>query len=167
MRSRAVRPSLAELRQVADKLLLWFNEIKQDVIDEAGKVEESKHRETLSALALSKYRVRRMREEYFPQQLFGEPAWDILLDLYISNGMDRKISVSSLCVASMVPPTTALRYISMLEDNGMLRKVPAESDRRVSLVELTEEGCRAMDAYLTNVGSEVVNLLAEQRKNAG
>jgi DNA-binding MarR family transcriptional regulator len=145
----------------------WFEEIRQDTFAETECTDEAWHRDTLSALALSKYRVRRARDNYFPKQLFGEPAWDILLDLYINHGLDRKISVSSLCVASMVPATTALRYIAMLEDHKFLRKVPAKSDRRVSLVELTEEGHKAMDEYLTNIAKEVVDLLAEQRKKAG
>jgi hypothetical protein len=30
------------------------------------------------------YRLRRMRDQEFGPALFGEPAWDILLDLYIA-----------------------------------------------------------------------------------
>lgn len=166
MSSHAVRPSLAELRQVSDKLLLWFDEIRQEPAEE--KIANGAgHQDTLSALSLTYYRIRRSRDNYLPKQLFGEPAWDILLDLYINHTQARSVSVSSLCVASMVPATTALRYIAMLEDHGLLRKVPAEHDRRVSLVELTDKGSSAMEAYMSNIAMEIVNLLSARRKSLG
>ena len=165
MSSHAARPSLAELRQVSDKLLLWFNETKQELAGEANLGNGAEQQDTLSTLSMTYYRVRRTRDNYFPRQLFGEPAWDILLDLYINHAQGRKISVSSLCVASMVPATTALRYIAMLEDQGLLRKIASEHDRRVSLVELTDKGCAAMEAYMTSVAVEIVDLLADRRKN--
>ncbi len=167
MSSHAARPSLAELRQVSDKLLLWFNETRQELAGEASLGNGAEQQDTLSTLSMTYYRVRRTRDNYFPRQLFGEPAWDILLDLYINHAQGRKISVSSLCVASMVPATTALRYIAMLEDQGLLRKIASEHDRRVSLVELTDKGCAAMEAYMTSVAVEIVDLLAERRRNAG
>ena len=39
-------------------------------------------------------------------ELFGEPAWDILLDLYIANVENKPVSVSSACIGSAAPPTT-------------------------------------------------------------
>lgn len=150
---------------MSDKLLLWFNETRQELAGEASLGNGAEQQDTLSTLSMTYYRVRRTRDNYFPRQLFGEPAWDILLDLYINHAQGRKISVSSLCVASMVPATTALRYIAMLEDQGLLRKIASEHDRRVSLVELTDKGCAAMEAYMTSVAVEIVDLLADRRKN--
>lgn len=146
-------------------MLLWFNETRQELAGEASLGNGAEQQDTLSTLSMTYYRVRRTRDNYFPRQLFGEPAWDILLDLYINHAQGRKISVSSLCVASMVPATTALRYIAMLEDQGLLRKIASEHDRRVSLVELTDKGCAAMEAYMTSVAVEIVDLLADRRKN--
>lgn len=164
MKLRGVRPSLAELRAVADKLLLWFSEVKNGT-DAGGSVAIlSDDHETLRAIALSSYGTRRARKRQFPKQLFGEPAWDMLLDLYINQKGQRAVSVSSLCIASMVPATTALRYISMLEQNGLLKKTPAEHDRRLSLVELTDEGYEAMEEYLRSVADVVVDLLAVRRE---
>ncbi len=167
MSSHAARPSLAQLRQVSDELLRWFDKVRQELVEDVISVNGSGQQDTLSALSTTYYRVRRTRDHYFPRQLFGEPAWDILLDLYINHGQGRKVSVSSLCVASMVPATTALRYIAMLEDQGLLRKIASEHDRRVSLVELTDEGCVAMEAYMTSVAAEIVDLLADGRRNLG
>jgi hypothetical protein len=64
----------------------------------------------LAALARRYLRHRRERERLLPD-LFADPAWDILLDLFAASIERRPVSVSSACVAAAVPPTTALRWI--------------------------------------------------------
>lgn len=77
------------------------------------------------------YRIRREREKLFGKpDLFGEPAWDILVDLFIAAEEGKRISVSSLCVAAVVPPTTALRWISILETGGLIERTSDALDAR-------------------------------------
>ena len=40
-------------------------------------------------------------------ELFGDPAWDMLLDLTAARAEHTRVSVTSLCIASAVPPTGA------------------------------------------------------------
>lgn len=54
-------------------------------------------------------RQRRAREQDLPANLFADPAWDILLDLTAARIEQKRVSVSSLCIAAAVPSTTALR----------------------------------------------------------
>jgi hypothetical protein len=54
---------------------------------------------------------RRLRERFFGAELFADPAWDILLDLKAAGLEGQNVSVSSLCIAAAVPPTTALRWV--------------------------------------------------------
>jgi hypothetical protein len=61
------------------------------------------------ALARRMYLERRQREKHFPSNLFGEPAWDILLDLYVAAKENVKIATTSACIGGSVPPTTGLR----------------------------------------------------------
>ena len=62
------------------------------------------------ALARKAYALRRKRAALFGNpDLFGEPAWDILLDLYIAAGEGKPVSVSSACIGSAAPATTGLR----------------------------------------------------------
>ena len=56
------------------------------------------------------YRTRAIRTELLDADLFGEPAWDILVDLFIHQSRGKRVSVTSSCIASRVPPTTALRF---------------------------------------------------------
>ncbi|MFM7377628.1 MAG: winged helix DNA-binding protein [Erythrobacter sp.] len=100
------------------------------------------------ALARKAYALRRKRVSLFGNpDLFGEPAWDILLDLYIAAGEGKPVSVSSACIGSAAPATTGLRWLGVLADEGLVvREADAEDHRRV-LVRLTPSGQAAMDRF--------------------
>ena len=64
-------------------------------------------------------RARRLRARYFDEELFADPAWDMLLDL-VQAEIDRlRVPVSSLWIAAAVPATTALRWIKTMTDSGL------------------------------------------------
>ncbi len=63
-------------------------------------------------------------------ELFGDPAWEMLLDLLLAKMEDRQVSVSSACIASGAPMSTALRLVRRLVSEGVLFRVPDEHDRR-------------------------------------
>lgn len=88
--------------------------------------------------------LRKRREQEFGADIFGEPAWDILLDLFIQRVDGRRTSATSASIASRSPTTTALRYIAILEKKGLLTKRVAEHDLRVHYVELSDDGYRRM-----------------------
>jgi DNA-binding MarR family transcriptional regulator len=96
------------------------------------------------------YRHRRRRSRYFDPRLFGEPAWDILLDLYIARTEARLVSTSSACIAASVPQTTALRCIMKLEDSGLVTRADAAGDERVRLVAISDGAFNHMTALLTH-----------------
>lgn len=91
---------------------------------------------------------RNRRRDYISHDLLGEPAWDMLLDLFMQYAGGAKVSTTSLCIASQVPHTTALRYIALLEDMGYVSRSPSDADKRVNFVELTEMGVMSMGNYL-------------------
>lgn len=80
--------------------------------------------------------------------LFGEPSWDMLLDLFIAQGRERPVSVSSACIASSMPQSTALRYVGLLEKVGLIRRAKDPQDGRRHYLELTDVGFSNMQAYL-------------------
>jgi hypothetical protein len=91
------------------------------------------------------------RQNYFPEGLFSDPAWDMLLDLTYARLTGKRVSVSSLCIASRVPATTALRRISDLVSQGLATRIRDENDGRRVFVDLTEDGFSRMTAYIENV----------------
>lgn len=100
-------------------------------------------------------RARARRGKFFGDDLFADPAWDMILDLAAASGRNERVSVTSLCLASGVPPTTALRWIGILVDRGIFVRVEDEIDRRRSFVELSQSGKRDLARYFAEVGSTI------------
>ncbi len=92
-------------------------------------------------------RARRMRAQFFGEELFADPAWDMLLDLFAAQLERRRVSVSSLCIAAAVPPTTALRWIGTLHEAGLFERQADPTDRRRAYIGLSAEGFEAMKRY--------------------
>jgi DNA-binding MarR family transcriptional regulator len=54
----------------------------------------------------------------------------MLLDLLLAKIENRRVSVSSACIASGAPMSTALRLVRRLVDESVLCRLPDEQDRR-------------------------------------
>lgn len=102
--------------------------------------------------------ARRNRDRFFTSELFADPAWDMLLELYAAALGQFKISVSTLCVGAAVPATTALRWIKQLEDEGLVDRRPDPTDGRRHFLVLSHQGIAAMNAYFRTVpaGTSVI-----------
>lgn len=103
-------------------------------------------------------RQRRLRERYFEKELFADPAWDILLDLTAARAAHRRVSVTSLCVAAAVPATTALRWVKMMTDMGVLVRVEDPDDKRRVFVALSDDAADAMARYFDELGGNAGKL---------
>ncbi|MGB7408714.1 MAG: winged helix DNA-binding protein [Pontixanthobacter sp.] len=90
---------------------------------------------------------RERRDKHFNADLFADPAWDMILDLIAAREEHRRISISSLCVAARVPPSTALRWVNILIKKGVIERISDPSDKRRAFVRLSENGARSAAAY--------------------
>lgn len=99
---------------------------------------------------LIKFRAARSR--YFPSDLFADPAWDILLDLYVAQLRQVRTPISAVCVGSQVPATTALRWIKVLEGKGMVTRVADPFDGRRVFLSLSRDTFEAMHQFLKDAG---------------
>ena len=114
---------------------------------------------TLTQLAVEIVRSRRQRSAVFGDgDLFGEPAWDILLALYIAEQGQQKLSVSSVSDAARLPLATGLRWMEKLEKDGWVHRTPDSSDRRRSWVLLTERASNRMRRYLKGIRLRPIQL---------
>ncbi len=101
-------------------------------------------------------RARRLRSRYFPEHLFADPAWDMLLDLLQAEIAQLRVPVSSLCIAAAVPATTALRWLkTMVEEGIFVRRADPHDGRRV-FVELAPATSEALRRYFAEVGRPAV-----------
>ncbi len=93
-------------------------------------------------------RARRLRDQFFGATLFEDPGWDMLLDLYAAELERGRVSVSSLCIAAAVAPTTALRWIARMTDTGLFERRPDMHDRRRAFMVLSDRASEAMRGYI-------------------
>lgn len=105
-------------------------------------------------------KARRKRDSIFGADLFEDPAWNIMLDLYSSTLRGQTVTVSDLCVASGTSATTGLRRIGTLVELGLVERTPDATDKRRVLVTQTEAGRAAMDQFTEWLRSSV----AEERQ---
>jgi len=101
--------------------------------------------------------ARRLRDQYFPEGLFADPAWDMLLDLFHAEIGQLRVPVSSLCIAAAVPATTALRWLRALVDKGLFIRHADPRDGRRVFVELAPEASRAMRRYFAELDRAVAS----------
>jgi DNA-binding MarR family transcriptional regulator len=134
---------------VLNEISLQLSQLEKAWSEEDSRFRQSKNDRTpvnkiedydLMVIAERIYKFRRTRERYLPDNLLGEPAWDILLDLFIAYVRGRKIRMTSAAIAGAVPSTTAHRWITVLESEGLIERYSAKEDRRATNVQLTKQG---------------------------
>jgi len=101
-----------------------------------------------AGIACAYLRARRARNELFGGELFADPAWDMLLDLYLSTIEGRGVCISDACIAAGIPSTTALRCLGRMEECGLVARRRDEADARRVYVELMPGTKAALDAWL-------------------
>ena len=97
------------------------------------------------------YRSRRMRSRYFPEHLFADPAWDILLLLYSLQPSGRQVSISAVCSSAGVPESTGHRWIEKLIQAGLVSREKHPKDRRVNWVRLSDGTVERLNAYFDDL----------------
>ena len=118
-------------------------------------------------LARSLHRERSRRASFLPAELFGEPAWDILLDLAYAAKASELRSIKAACLSSQVPEATALRYIDQLVCCGLVERIDDKTDRRRKFLRLTALGERSMRDYLASMppigdhGEDLIRYIAQ------
>jgi DNA-binding MarR family transcriptional regulator len=90
---------------------------------------------------------RNLRRKDLDSAILGEPAWDILLALFIVHNDKRRMNVGELAKVTHTPLTTTVRWVGALEERELAQRRPNPFDQRVVQVELTDKGRRAMESY--------------------
>jgi hypothetical protein len=86
--------------------------------------------EMLVSRARIVFNGRRLRERYFDSQLFGEPAWDILLLLYIAEQSSARLTATRLGELIQTPLTTVTRWLNHLEIAQLIERQAHPTDGR-------------------------------------
>lgn len=100
------------------------------------------------------YDARRRADKVMNMEGFvASPAFDTLLDLYISTAAKRPVSVSSACIGAACPPTTAARWLSALETMRLVSRVPDPLDKRRTFLTLTPDGLAKIEMAIAQYGN--------------
>lgn len=99
------------------------------------------------------YQSRRRRTGLFPNSddLFGEPAWDMLLDLFIAGEAGREMTMSDAVAGACASPTTGHRWVTTMEARGLIERFADPHDRRRTLVRLSDVAVQGMRQYLNGL----------------
>lgn len=96
------------------------------------------------------YRLRRIRDQEFGSALFGEPAWDILLDLYIAASDPRLASVMSASLTTTVSTEDTARWLTLLEKQGLVERFASGTEMSRAIVTLSQGAFDQMTRLLSD-----------------
>jgi len=82
--------------------------------------------------------------------MFGEPAWELLLSLYVMDQDGPRLTIGRLIESTECPPTTALRWLQYLQDQDLIVRREHPGDARTAFVSLTNKAREALDLYLSD-----------------
>jgi len=157
---RDMRAKTARAESVDDKLSTLTGEIRllgSLLQNQAGHaaaavdVPASMRTHPDAALLRKLIRAESTRAMAIGGKALGDPAWNILLDLILASLEDRKVAVSSACIVAGVATTTALRLITRMVDDGVLMRVPDESDGRRHFLAIEPTVERALKSYIADL----------------
>ncbi|MEI9851289.1 MAG: hypothetical protein WDN24_11130 [Sphingomonas sp.] len=152
-------PPPAALEAVLDVL----TRLQQGNDADAGRAGAGAQRPAdLVAFARHLFAERRSRAEVFGAELFQDPVWDLMLELYAATGEGKRVGINSATIAAGVPATTALRYIKMLTQRGIVARDQCVEDSRRVYVRLTDRATQKMTDLLGRMARDrlVADLIA-------
>jgi len=111
------------------------------------------HNADLTEFARQLLAGRKQRDRYFDPVLFSNPAWDILLNLYVADAEGRRLNVLESCTASTVPQGVALRWLGLFKQEEMVIEMPDPARPRHTVIRLTDQTRLTISSYLGSLVS--------------
>jgi hypothetical protein len=136
-------PSAGEVRALANQLLSWANFLSaRPMIGREPTREEQL--ELVLGMAVAARESGRLREKIMPGVELGNPAWQIILELFIQSAGGYRIERERLPLVAYLPSDVVAQTLDRLERAGLVETV---SDRAVPAkhwLALSETGERKM-----------------------
>lgn len=107
--------------------------------------------EALTEQARQLMAQRKLRRQYLPAELFHEPAWDMLIALFVAHDNDQPMNIKALVAMADAPVTTSQRWIEHLHKLRLIDRVIDPADRRRVEISLSNSGFEAVKGYLSAV----------------
>jgi DNA-binding MarR family transcriptional regulator len=94
--------------------------------------------------------LRKGRADYLYRAMFGEPAYDMLLGLYVAEGDRQLMTAARLADIADVAQSSAARWIEYLVTKDLIERERHPTHKRASLLKLTDKGRDALDRMLAS-----------------
>jgi DNA-binding MarR family transcriptional regulator len=132
--------------QISDEDFASIERILAKIVEaKAGNGETEHGSDRLQRVARALLAIRRRRSDYLHAAMFGEPAYDMLIGLYVAEDSGEAVTVARLSEIAGVPLSSAARWLEYLSAKRLAYREPHPSDRRASLIRLTKEGRQALE----------------------
>ena len=105
------------------------------------------------SLARSIASARRRLGIHLEASLFANPGLDIMLFLFAEGLNGATVTTNACCATAGVPRTTALRWIKLLQDRGLVTGSDDISDRRVTMLALSPHGRQTIHTWLEEIAA--------------
>ena len=92
--------------------------------------------------------ARRARTGLFRPELFSDPAWDMLLVLFLAKAREQLMTVLELAEATATPVSTTVRWVDLLKRDGLVERDPDPAAARNDGAELSVRGTAAIYQWL-------------------
>jgi DNA-binding MarR family transcriptional regulator len=139
------RHALTQIANVLNEVLVGVRELASredpDAVDRDEPVDETLVVERL-------IRQRRLRSNLFPDEWFSDPAWDVLLFLFVSHLKGSRVTVGDVGYGTSNHPSTTIRWIDIIHGAGLIDRVRSEEDARRVYISLTVRGVEMMRQYV-------------------
>lgn len=100
-----------------------------------------------AATATAILKFRRMRSELLPPELFAEPGWDLLLELFIADANGHRLTARDVSDRNNIPPSVLSRWLLHLTQIGF---VVGDGDGNLDdLLTLSGKALDSIEAILT------------------
>ncbi len=146
-------PILARLRRYLAELSSDPAEADPEFVEEANLLETT-DLSVLVAMAGEESQRRALRRRHLPAELLGEPAWDILLDIFANRAVGKRVSFKSTCLATGVPASEAVRWVNLLEAEDLLFHRRDAKDPCCLWLDLTDLGMERMCAHFREIRAD-------------
>ena len=105
----------------------------------------------LLTIARASLAVRKRRSEYLHPAMLGEPAYDMLLALYVEEAEGQELTPSRLAEVASVAQSSATRWIEYLISKQLVHRRPHPKHRRASVITLSDKGKQALEGVFTSI----------------
>jgi hypothetical protein len=142
----SVKTELAELRLTIQQANARFDVLDKRIADSSRKIGEEQifFNSDLTRIDLIDRAEKYLRWGRLKTQtldtgngLFADSCWSMCLDIYICGLKEERVTVSAIAHSSGIPMTTAMRYINVMAEQGLIEKSPNPADNRMIFVSIS------------------------------